>query len=133
MAVKWATAYYLLLLYATVALKPALPLISDFLSHTFAETQHIATVHAHHGEHHLEHEMAETGEDHDHEQNHSLPKAEDLIQVHLGEKGYSVMFGIADLTPCYPLFVNQKLPFTFLSKHSPPPKGFLEKEFETSC
>ena len=47
-------AYYFMLLYLTVMLKPLAPFIIDTLEHTFAETEHIATVHAIYGEHHVE-------------------------------------------------------------------------------
>jgi hypothetical protein len=119
---KSLTAYYLLLLYATVALKPTLPLISDFLLHAFTEAEHISTVHAHHGDHHLEHEIAEAGKEHGHEQNHSLPKAEDVVQSHLPVSRYIVDSGATDFNQNYSLLIQQKLPAIFLTKQGPPPK-----------
>jgi hypothetical protein len=43
---KFAIAYYLLLIYSTVILKPLIPVAEDALFHCFAEAYHIASVHA---------------------------------------------------------------------------------------
>jgi hypothetical protein len=122
---KSLAAYYFLLLYTTVALKPFLPLVGDALSHAFAKAEHISTVHADHGDHHLEHELAEAGEEHGHEQNPTLPKAEDLIQSHLLVPRYVVGSGATDFNRNYSLLIEQKLPAIFLTKQGPPPKIFL--------
>ena len=60
---KFAIAYYLLLIYATVILKPLIPVVEDVLIHCFAEAYHVATVHAKYGNNHLEKELANTNDD----------------------------------------------------------------------
>jgi len=55
---RFSIAYYLLLLYTLVMLKPLLPLVCDAWGHAFAEARHIASVHAKYGEHHLEKQLA---------------------------------------------------------------------------
>lgn len=55
---RFSIAYYLLLLYTVVMLKPLVPLVCDAWNHAFAEARHIASVHAKYGEHHLEKQLA---------------------------------------------------------------------------
>ncbi len=57
---KFTLAYYLILLYSTVILNPVIPIVSDALSHTFAEAYHIAMVHAKYGANHLQMELTNT-------------------------------------------------------------------------
>ncbi|MEP6512575.1 MAG: hypothetical protein ABJA79_01805 [Parafilimonas sp.] len=65
-----------MLLYLTVVFKPAIPIISDALSHTFADAIHIATVHAKYGNNHLEKELATEGFDNDNSKNQNTVKSE---------------------------------------------------------
>lgn len=55
-----AAAYYLILLYAAAVCKPFLPIVADFLAHTFQHGTHIETVHHKHGANHVHHELKET-------------------------------------------------------------------------
>ncbi|MEO7209434.1 MAG: hypothetical protein ABIY35_00700 [Chitinophagaceae bacterium] len=57
---KFTLAYYLILLYSTVILNPVIPIVSDILSHTFAEAYHISVVHAKYGANHLQQELTNT-------------------------------------------------------------------------
>ncbi len=98
-----------------------MPVISDAFYHAFAEARHLALVHAHDDDHHLDHELAEAGQDHNHEQNHKLPKGEDLLQIHL-----SIQHNLVDLKPDdfnrdYPSLCPEKLPLTFLAEQISPP------------
>jgi hypothetical protein len=56
---KSAAAYYLLLFYAIALLKPVIPFVTDFFSHTFALEQHLSNVHHHDGTSHVHKEIAE--------------------------------------------------------------------------
>ena len=57
---KFPLAYYLMMLYLLMVCRPVLPVISDMLSHSFTEAEHISTVHAKYGSHHREIEIAAT-------------------------------------------------------------------------
>ena len=70
---KVPIAYYLLLLYVTVMFKPLIPIVSDAVSHTFAEAIHIATVHAIYGSNHLEKELSETSSETNTNRNIKVP------------------------------------------------------------
>lgn len=122
---KFLTAYCFLLLYTTLLLKPVLPVISDGLSHFFAEAKHLATVHAHHGDHHLDHELAEAGEDHGHEEHQSSLKAEDLMQLHIFLPFSITDAGSITLSTTYSRLKLIKPALIFIAKHGPPPKFFL--------
>ena len=55
---RFPAAYYLLLLYCTMMMQCAIPVACDGLSHLFNEEEHIATIHAVYGNHHLQREEA---------------------------------------------------------------------------
>lgn len=50
--------YILLSCYTITIVKPVLPYISDFISHVFFYTQHMATVHYENGNYHVHYETA---------------------------------------------------------------------------
>lgn len=54
-------AYYLFILYLAAMFKPVLPLIQDGLAHSLWKMEHIATVHHHQGENHLDDELQKEG------------------------------------------------------------------------
>src|SRR6476619_1477623 len=104
---KFATAYYLLLIYATVMLKPLIPVAEDALFHCFAEAYHVATVHVLEGKDHVEKEMAASGAEDATPKNQQSYKAEQPI--HETRTDYT----LRPLTP-YPLisvypFINESI------------------------
>jgi len=80
---KSTTAYYLLLLYITVSVKPLLPIVSDWYQHEFNKIEHLACVHIVYGSHHLQHEIAENSSDTDHNKNQNNSKSDDQISFHI--------------------------------------------------
>jgi hypothetical protein len=56
---KKQLAIIMLLCYASVMLRPLVPVVSDFLAHTFWNSEHIATVHYENGHYHLHYELKE--------------------------------------------------------------------------
>ncbi|MGL5889352.1 MAG: hypothetical protein ACRC3B_05670 [Bacteroidia bacterium] len=56
---KRQLATILLLCYASVLLRPLVPVVSDFLAHTFWSSEHIATVHYENGHYHVHYELKE--------------------------------------------------------------------------
>jgi hypothetical protein len=56
-------AYYLFILYLLVIFRPVVPVVSDAVSHAFALSIHLATVHALYGSNHLDKELEKTGSD----------------------------------------------------------------------
>lgn len=114
---KFAAAYYLFLIYATVILKPLIPVAEDALGHCFAEAYHVATVHAIEGNDHVEKEMAASGSNDDSLKNQ---KAEQTI--HETAIDYTFNF----LNPCpliytYP-FINESLSNIYIPFVNPPPR-----------
>ncbi len=119
---RFPTAYYLMLLYLTVVFKPAIPIISDALSHTFADAIHIATVHAKYGNNHLETELATEGSDNDNSKNQNTVKSEEQIPVHVPEDECTFDFSLNSFNKSYPVFKNYTLSAIFIAKQIPPPK-----------
>jgi hypothetical protein len=91
---KFAIAYYLLLIYATVILKPLIPVAEDAIMHCFAEAYHIATVHAIEGKDHVEKEMAASGANDDSSKNQKADKAEQTIHE------TAIVYTLIPLHPC---------------------------------
>ncbi len=81
---KFALAYYLLLLYSTVILKPLIPIAEDSVEHCFAEAYHIATVHAKYGNNHLEKEVADTNDSNNNSNTKNTLKEDDASLIHIG-------------------------------------------------
>jgi hypothetical protein len=81
--VKSTIAYYLMLLYITVMLKPLIPIVGDWWQHEFNEMEHLSHVHAIYGNHHLQNEIADTGSDNDHSKSQSVLNSEDQVAFHL--------------------------------------------------
>ncbi len=83
---KYATAYYLFLLYCTVLLRCAIPVICDALSHICNEEEHLATIHAVYGNNHLQKEVA-AGENNS--KSATTIKFEEPVQVHLPTNSFA--------------------------------------------
>lgn len=122
---KFALAYYLLLIYSTVILKPLIPVIEDGLSHCFAEAYHIATVHAKYGNNHLENEIAGTSDNTDNSSNKNTLKEDDAVSVHVVSIEENCCFEIANTILSYIIQPKSPLCKIVLSKTVPPPKNFL--------
>ena len=117
---KFATAYYLLLIYTTVILKPLIPVAEDALFHCFAEAYHVATVHAVEGKDHVEKEMAASGADEASPKKQQADKAEQPIHETTTD------YILSPLTP-YPLisvypFINESIRNIYIDFINPPPR-----------
>lgn len=119
---RQTTAYYLMLLYLTVMLKPLMPLVADSAAHFFNEAWHEATVHARYGTHHTDREIANTGSENDPVKNGGSLKSEDPVPTHVLSKEYNADFKIKKRIVPYVLFKTSGLPLTLLSIQVPPPK-----------
>jgi len=117
---RFTTAYYLLLLYSLVMFRPLMPLVSDLLSHVFAEAIHIATVHAKYGSHHLEKEIEKaTG---DNSKNHNAVLSQENLTVHISSKEYCYCFYPCRQNKNYPVLKIHDIEDIFIHKQAPPPK-----------
>ena len=76
-------AYYLLLIYSTLMLQPLIPVAIDCWQHTFAEAQHILTVHAKYGSNHLEKELAAASSENGNNKDQNSVKSEETTPVHI--------------------------------------------------
>lgn len=118
---RFSLAYYLLLLYTTVIIKPLLPIAADAWDHAFAEAKHIATVHARYGKNHLEKEISsETS--HANSKNSDTLKGAEPIQFHLSNINDYQVFNSYDINNNFTSFQPQKLPFIFTLILAPPPR-----------
>src|SRR4051794_35375252 len=122
---KFAIAYYLLLIYATVILKPLIPFAEDALVHCFAEAYHVATVHAVYGNNHIEKELAANSDNN--EKNNKADINTDSTSVHVAviEQLYSFEF----IQPAifYHMPLKFALPQITLSGLIQPPKFSYKK------
>lgn len=80
---KYTTAYYLLLLYMTVIVKPVLPILSDWYQHEFNKVEHLVCVHSIYGSEHLQHEIADINSNDHHGKNQSTLKIQDQVPFHV--------------------------------------------------
>ena len=110
-----------MLLYITVMFKPLIPIFNDFWSHEFDEIEHISTVHAKYGSHHLQKEVADTNADNNQKGTNSL-KAEDQVSFHETVKPYKLDFTISLPDKEFFHFEVLKLISIFIHKEGPPPK-----------
>ena len=117
---RFSTAYYLLLIYSLMMLKPLLPVVSDLLSHVFAEAIHIATVHAKYGSHHLEKELETTARDNS--KNHNAVISEENFTVHVSTNEYSYYFYRGGQNKNYPVLRIDSMEDILIPKQAPPPK-----------
>ena len=118
---KFSIAYYFLLLYITVIIKPLIPVVVNAWDHTFAEARHIATVHAKYGAHHLEKQLAPEEKDADGKTQNTVKNSEP-VQVHCKSLlTYSIVVGAIPLKQFHP-YIHQKLPLTSYAVTVPPPE-----------
>ncbi|HEX5155382.1 MAG TPA: hypothetical protein VFW07_28265 [Parafilimonas sp.] len=117
---KFATAYYLLLIYATVILKPLLPVAEDGLLHCFAEAYHVATVHATEGKDHVEKEMAAAGADDASSKKQKTDKAEQSI--HETAIYYALSSLISSTSICSYPFTKESIRNIYIDFINPPPR-----------
>ena len=117
---RFATAYYLLLIYTTVILKPLIPVAEDALFHCFAEAYHVATVHAVEGKDHVEKEMAAAGTDEASSKKQLADKAEQSI--HETAIDYTLSSLISYTSICsYPL-IKESIRNIYIDFINPPPR-----------
>ncbi len=120
---RFTIAYYLLLLYVTVTFQPLIPIACDAWAHAFAEADHIATVHAKYGSHHLEVSLAKAnGADNGRNQNRVKMDGQSL--VHVSVKEYNYHFYLPPFILQFLSIKQNKLLSVFILKHTPPPKLF---------
>lgn len=121
---KFAIAYYLLLIYATVILKPLIPVAEDALMHCFAEAYHVATVHAKYGNNHIEKSIADTNDDTNSNSKNVL-KEDSAASIHLS---FMQEISFAEILVSKTFTSIQSISFVhkiFLAIVIPPPKFFL--------
>jgi mannose-6-phosphate isomerase class I len=115
---KKQLAIILLFCYASVLLRPLVPVVSDFLAHTFWSSDHIATVHYENGHYHLHYELKEIHKN-DSDPVQQLPEKKsgnENVQVHLliseidfsidlisvNQPSYSIKSAHSDVLICVP-------------------------------
>lgn len=122
---KFATAYYLLLIYLTVMLQPLIPIAEDAISHCFAEAYHVATVHAKYGNNHVEIALADDAKDEDNSKNTAAPKAGEQSTVHLFVKELAVQKFENDQPKEKFFYTSDKPCSIYILKNIPPPKFLI--------
>lgn len=120
---KFALAYYLLIIYSTVILKSLIPIAEDALFHCFAEAYHVATVHAKYGNNHVEAALANDAKDDTNKNQTSSKSAETL--VHIATAAFLIFVSIKIITTKVFYRKNNKLSLIFIHKNIPPPKFLL--------
>ncbi|MEO6329696.1 MAG: hypothetical protein ABIO55_12220 [Ginsengibacter sp.] len=119
---KSPTAYYLLLLYVTLILKPLMPFVIDEWDHQFNEIEHVSIVHARYGSHHLEKELANSTADNNKNKDQNTTKTEDSIPFHLLAKVCKYDLVIDKSATQYFSLTLNKLPSVCISSQGQPPK-----------
>lgn len=119
---KFAVAYYLLLIYLTVMLQPLIPIAEDALFHCFAEAYHVATVHAKYGNNHLETALANDEKDDNSGKNQTSAKNVEQTLVHIATKEISTLNTLKSRSEKIFCCFTQKLCTIHILKIFPPPK-----------
>lgn len=116
------TAYYLLLLYLTVMLRPIIPVIGDAWSHTFNKAEHLSTVHAHWGKDHLAVEVADKASENDNSKSQRTIKLEDQFTSHICTPVYKFICSLKEENLPYASLQACQITAVFISVQAPPPK-----------
>ena len=117
-------AYYLLLIYISAIISPALPLLADVVAHNFNQAVHISTVHMVYGAQHVENEMAAENEKSAKGGHQSPERDVENIAVHLLQSCMHLSFVHCILIADFPPFMVNKLPLWFAFQNVPPPNIF---------
>lgn len=120
---RFTTAYYMMILYVIVVFKLLIPITEDFLSHTFAEAIHVATVHAAYGSNHLQKELSKESTPNNHP---NTLNTEETVLVHVITNELSYIFGLGKLPKIFPFEKPHTLTNVFISKVGPPPKRLMD-------
>ena len=121
---RFATAYYLMLIYIAVMFKPLIPVLNDAYAHAFAQAIHEATVHARYGDNHLQKDLA-AGADAENSKNQKACNPEDQYPVHVTTNTSDNQLHVERISSNYVLYRSSLIPPVFLSTIAPPPKFFL--------
>lgn len=119
---KFAIAYYLLLIYTTVIIKPIIPVAEDALFHCFAEAYHVATVHAVYGNNHLEKQEANASDDNTNNSAKDILKTEDIVTSHIPVVEENYILPITNAEIFFYMQPSSPLHKIVISKLAPPPK-----------
>jgi hypothetical protein len=117
---KSASAYYLILLYAVAVCKPFLPLVNDWLAHSFWNSAHLEMAHHTHGSDHVHYELKEAAKQEGKETTGSA--ISEPVAVHtVVQNSYNFS---RDASAVDKIF-NHLWPVShiFLETHTPPPKA----------
>lgn len=117
---KATIAYYFLLLYASALFRPAFPLVSDAVSHTFCEAVHISSVHMVYGSQHMQKEVAAENAENK-KSSSNAEKNVDLFAVHLPQSTCVYSFPFFSSCQIFYSFDVSKLPFWSMRQLVPPP------------
>lgn len=121
---KFSIAYYLVLLYLTIMLKPLIPIVSDAWSHSFAEANHILAIHAKYGANHLEKELA-SGERDDNNKSQNTFKPAEPVPVHaIAEVNAGETYSVV-IAKYYPVLQSNIPPAIVPAAPGQPPKFSL--------
>lgn len=120
---KITTAYYLLLLYTVAFLKPALPVIKDFLAHSFTLNNHIETIHYQNGKYHVHKEIVENIANDKQDRNTADSKYSEPVSIHIISDVIQ-HFRFQLITKHNYNYSIQTLPYPLKYIITPPPKFF---------
>lgn len=102
--------------------QPLIPLICDAFAHTFENELHIATVHVHYGNNHLETALIEANTEGKSEESHAALNSEEPFPVHFAKDSCAIIFTVTDIPVKHAVANLSLLSFVFIAKQFPPPK-----------
>ncbi len=119
---KFTAAYYLLLLYTIAIVRPVVPVISDFFSHTFYEAIHVGTVHAKLGSNHAHELMAKETAENNGNKSEQAKNLQDFEQFHIGNNLHKNIYSFVVLSTENADGRKAFLPSTLIARFIPPPR-----------
>lgn len=122
---RYLSAYYLLLFYLTILIRPIVPILENFLDHEFSETIHVSTIHARFGSNHLEVQLAAKSSENRQDKENNTLGYEMYNSLYTFKKESFFSFSIYQTINNFPLLKCQSIDLIFLAVKKHPPKSFV--------
>jgi hypothetical protein len=120
--IKYFFVYLLVFVYSFALIKPILPIVSDFMAHTFYKLEHTASVHYENGKYHLHAELkTEAIADKNLSKQNSSTIKYETLQHHIFTKNLK-FFSFGSILKNNFFSSNQSTLVAHLELPTPPPK-----------
>jgi len=113
---------FLLIAYALLMFKPAMPIVNDFIAHTFRKAAHLKVVHRVNGKTHVHYELCKAAKDGEPQKNTGKVKIEHVDEANLTQSSPILFAQISFVVPIY-VDVLRPIPDAYSAPDFLPPKA----------